>query len=35
MENGVICSKCKSDEVVKKGYIETRLSGKKQRYYCK
>lgn len=35
MTNGIICPKCKSKDIVKRGYIETKLNGKKQRYFCK
>lgn len=36
MENEeIICPNCKSKEVVKRGYINTNIDGKKQRYYCK
>ena len=31
----IICPKCGRKEVVKRGYIKTKISGKKQRYYCK
>ena len=30
-----ICPICKSKKVVKRGYIQTKIKGKKQRYYCK
>jgi transposase-like protein len=32
---GINCSHCKSKEVVRRGYIQTKIGGKKQRYYCK
>ncbi|MBU3913417.1 MAG: DDE-type integrase/transposase/recombinase [Nanoarchaeota archaeon] len=35
MTNEIICPKCRSKEIVKRGYTETKLGGKKQRYYCK
>ncbi len=31
----IICPNCKSKEVVKRGHIETKIIGKRQRYYCK
>jgi len=31
----VMCPKCESNEVVKRGYILTKINNKKQRYYCK
>ncbi len=35
MENKIICSKCKSKEVTKRGYFKTQSKGKRQRYFCK
>ena len=36
MENqAVICPRCKSEEVVKRGYIQTEVNGQKRRYFCK
>jgi len=35
MINEIICPECKTKEIVRRGYIETKLNGKKQRYYCK
>lgn len=36
MENKeIICPKCKSKEVVRRGYIKTKIRGKRQRYFCK
>lgn len=31
----IICPKCSSKEVVRRGYIKTKVNGKRQRYYCK
>jgi len=36
MENKeIICLKCKNKKIVRRGYIKTKVSGKKQRFYCK
>ena len=31
----IICSHCKSEEVVKRGFFQTEAHGKQQRYFCK
>ena len=31
----IVCSYCKSKEIVKRGFIHTKITGKRQRYYCK
>ena len=30
-----ICPNCKSKEIVKRGFIHTKINGRRQRYYCK
>ena len=35
MENEQICPNCQSKDVVKRGYFQTAVKGKVQRYYCK
>jgi len=35
MKTKIICQNCKSNAVVKRGFIQTAVKGKQQRYYCK
>ena len=35
MKKDIICPRCKNKEIIKRGYIKTKVKGKRQRYYCK
>lgn len=35
MNQKIICPHCQSKEIVRRGYIQTKIIGKKQRYFCK